>query len=182
LAAAGAQVTVLDNSSRQLAQDRAVAERDKLEITTIQGDMANLSAFPDGQFGLVFHPVSNCFVPDVRPVWREAFRVLKPGGRLLAGFTSGFAYVFDLELYDKGILQVRHSLPYSDLTSLAPDERERILSPESPLEFGHRLDDQIGGQIEAGFLITGFYEDSDPNEILSQYVPGFIATRAVKPM
>src|SRR5262249_30311178 len=71
-AAAGASVTVLDNSPAQLAQDRLVAGREGLEVRTVEGDMADLSAFPDGRFGLVFHPCSNCFVPQVRPVWREA--------------------------------------------------------------------------------------------------------------
>jgi SAM-dependent methyltransferase len=181
LAAAGAQVTVYDNSPRQLARDREVAEREGLAIRRIQGDMADLAALHDQEFDVIVHPVSNCFVPDVRPVWREAFRVLRPGGRLLAGFTSGFGYVFDLELYDRGILKVRHALPYSDLTSLDDEERQRITSPDAPIEFGHRLDDQIGGQLAAGFALTGFYEDADPDELLSQYIPGFIATCAVKP-
>src|SRR5262245_14008559 len=79
LAAVGASVTALDNSPRQLAQDRLVAEREGLKIRTVEGDMRDLSAFPDGRFGLVFHPVSNCFVPEVRPVWKEAFRVLRRG-------------------------------------------------------------------------------------------------------
>src|SRR4051794_28259187 len=43
LAAAGAEVTVLDNSPRQLAQDRMVAERDELSLRTVEGDMRNLS-------------------------------------------------------------------------------------------------------------------------------------------
>src|SRR3954462_7156211 len=38
LAASGARVTVMDNSPRQLEQDRKVAERDSLELTTIEGD------------------------------------------------------------------------------------------------------------------------------------------------
>ncbi len=95
LAAAGAAVTVLDNSPAQLARDRLVADREGLEVRTVQGDMADLSAFPEGSFGLVFHPCSNCFVPDVRPVWQEAFRVLRPGGVLLAGFCNPALHVFD---------------------------------------------------------------------------------------
>ena len=73
LAAAGARVTVFDNSPRQLGQDRMVAEREGLEIATVEGDMRDLSVFEDGSFDLIVHPVSNVFVPDVRPVWREAF-------------------------------------------------------------------------------------------------------------
>ena len=76
LAVAGANVTVFDNSPNQLAQDRLVAERDNLAITTVEGDMRDLSAFSDESFDLIVHPVSNCFVPEVQPVWDEAFRVL----------------------------------------------------------------------------------------------------------
>jgi len=44
LAAAGAVVTVFDNSPKQLNQDRLVAEREGLAIETVEGDMANPSA------------------------------------------------------------------------------------------------------------------------------------------
>jgi SAM-dependent methyltransferase len=80
LAAAGAKVTVLDNSPMQLQQDHLVAERESLNIRTIEGDMADLSMFNDESFDLIVHPVSNNFVPDVRSVWTEAFRVLQKGG------------------------------------------------------------------------------------------------------
>src|SRR5687767_3232374 len=118
LAAAGARVTVFDNSPRQLAQDRAVAEREGLSIETVEGDMKDLGCFPDGRFGLIVHPCSNCFVPDVRPIWKESFRVLRKGGILLAGFINPALFIFDEKLADQGELKVRHSLPYSDLHSL----------------------------------------------------------------
>jgi SAM-dependent methyltransferase len=179
-AAAGANVTVFDNSPGQLAQDRMVAGRDSLDIQTVEGDMVDLSCFPDNCFDLIFHPVSNTFVPAVRPVWQEAYRVLRSGGALLAGFNNPVIYIFDFALYEEGVLQAKYALPYSDLTSLSEEERERVLHEDAPLEFGHLLEDQIGGQIDAGFLIAGFYEDGDPAEPLSNYMPGYIATRAVK--
>jgi SAM-dependent methyltransferase len=184
LAAAGAKVTVFDNSPRQLAQDRHVAERDVLTLATIEGDMRDLSIFPDESFDLIVHPVANLFVPDVRTIWSEAYRVLRRGAALLAGFNNPVRYLFDIDLEEReGILQVRHALPYSDLSSLSDEERRRYTDAGDPLEFSHTLDDQIGGQLEAGFLIAGFYEDryGGEHDLLSKYMPSFIATRAIKP-
>ena len=180
LAAAGAQVTVFDNSPKQLAQDRWVAERDGLEITTVQGDMADLSILSDESFDLIVHPPSNCFVPDVRPVWREAYRVLRRGGQLLAGFMNPIEFTFDYELFEQGVFEVRHALPYSDLDNLTDEERQQPDSTET-LEFSHTLEDQIGGQLEAGFVLTGFYEDYRANHPVAKYMPSYIATRALKP-
>ncbi len=184
LAAAGATVTVLDASPRQLAQDRSVAQREGLSLETVEGDMADLCMFANGSFDLIVHPCSNCFVPDVRPVWQECFRVLRPNGILLAGFTNPVRFIFDDERMENGSLEVCHSIPYSDMTDLDEADRQRmILDKDEPLAFGHTLEAQIGGQLDAGFVITGFYEDryeegeSDP---LSKYLPTFIATKAVK--
>lgn len=181
LAAAGAQVTVFDNSPQQLAQDRDVARREQLALNTVEGDMRDLSALAESAFDLIVHPTSNLFVPDVRPVWKEAYRVLRPGGVLLAGFVNPILYLFDQELADDGILEVRHKLPYSDLTSLTEAERAVYVDELQPLEFGHTLTDQIGGQLDAGFVLTGFYEDIWPGSPINQYTPTYIATRAVKP-
>jgi SAM-dependent methyltransferase len=184
LAAAGASVTVFDNSPRQLAQDRIVAEREALELITVEGDMRDLAGFLDESFDLIVHPVSNCFVPDVRPVWREAFRVLRPGGALLAGYNNPARYLFDWELYEQGILEVRHTIPYSDAVGLSEEEQRRCLERGECLEFSHTLEGQIGGQIDTGFVIVGLYEDSDKeedNDALSRYMPVYVVTRAVKP-
>jgi len=119
LAAAGARVTVLDNSPAQLARDREVSEREGLAIKIVEGDMADLSAFGDGSFDLIFHPVSNVFVPEVVPMWRECHRVLRPGGVLLAGFMNPHVYLFDYDEVDRtGALEVRFTLPYADTTHL----------------------------------------------------------------
>jgi SAM-dependent methyltransferase len=173
-------VTVLDNSPKQLAQDRLVAEREILSVETVEGDMRDLSMFPDGSFDLVFHPCSNMFVPEVRPVWREAFRVLRPGGALLSGFFNPAYFIFDPFKAEAGQLEVRHRVPYSDSGSLTADELRRFTDKDEPLVFGHTLDDLIGGQLEAGFLMTGFYEDVFPESPLSSYLPCFVATRAIK--
>ena len=181
LAAAGADVVVFDNSEKQLEQDRFVAEREGLALTSIQGDMADLSYFADEMFDFIVHPVSNVFAERIRPVWQEACRVLKPGGTMIAGFVNPLLYVFDPEQEDRGILDVKYAIPYSDLTSLGEDQLRLHMENGRGLEFGHTLEDQIQGQIDAGFVITGFYEDTyGGSRPLDAYIPSFIATRALK--
>lgn len=180
-AAAGAEVTCFDNSPAQLARDREVAEREGLHLRTVEGDMRDLSAFPDGAFDLIFHPCSNAFVPEIRPVWREAFRVLRPGGVLLAGFTQPVGFSLDPELAKTGDFRLRFPIPYSDLTSVTPEERLRFFGPDEPLEFGHTLEDQLGGQLDAGFHLTGMFEDREPESPIGKLLALFMATRALKP-
>ena len=182
LAAAGANVTSFDASEKQLERDRIVAERDKLSIKLEQGDAADLSRFPDGSFDLVFNPCSTCFMENLQPIWNECYRVLRPGGSLLTGFNQPFIYIFDRQSEENGVLKVCNKLPYSDIDALNDSERAAMLAKCEPFEFSHSLDGQIGGQIAAGFLIAGFYEDcwTDEDRLLNKYAPTFIATKALK--
>jgi SAM-dependent methyltransferase len=177
-AAAGAHVTVFDNSPRQLEQDRLVVEREGLVLRTVEGDMRDLSMFADESFDLVFHPVSNIFVVDVCPVWREAYRVLRKGGVLLAGFMNPAVFLFDPDLAEAGDFEARYPLPF-DSTKLSEEERKRMYGDDSPLEFSHSLTDQIGGQLQAGFVLVELYEDTQ-NTAVGKLLPVCIATRAVK--
>ena len=179
-AALGAQVTVFDNSPSQLKQDQLVAEREALNIQTVEGDAADLSMFADESFDLIFNPVSTVFMPDVRVVWRECYRVLRRSGILLTGFMNPVHYIFDLYKADEGTLEVAHAIPYSDLTSLSEADREEYLQKGLPLEFGHSLTDLLGGQCAAGFVIIDMYEDLMLDSPLHLYHPSYMATRAVK--
>jgi SAM-dependent methyltransferase len=183
MAAAGAEVVVFDNSPRQLDQDRLVASREGLTIETVEGDMADLRVFADRTFDLIVHPVSNCFAPDLEPVWREAYRVLRTGGTLLAGFTNPVRYLFNEDI-DSGSdhLYVVNSVPYSDQEQLTGEQKDRKMAEGEPFEFGHTLEQQIGGQLKAGFVLAGFYEDLYPpdEDQLSRHIPSFVATRALK--
>ena len=178
LAAAGARVTVLDLSPRQLAQDRFVAGRDGLALATVEGDMAALP-FADASFDVVLNPCSTCFVPDVRAVWREAARVLRRGGHLATGFINPTCYLFDKALERDGKFEVRYALPYADVTSLSDAERARYTSYQAPLEYSHTLSDHIGGQLEAGLALVAMYEDDwGGREPVDRYFKSFLATLA----
>jgi SAM-dependent methyltransferase len=171
MAAVGANVTVLDNSPKQLEQDNLVAKKENLNIRTIEGDMRDLSFFDDNSFDFIVHPVSNCFVDKIQPIWNEAYRVLRKVGILISGFVNPVVYVFDDDDLDKNKFTVKHSIPYSDLTSIDERKRAEYIADNSALEFSHTFEEQIGGQIKAGFSIEGFYEDTCPNDIISKYFP-----------
>jgi DNA-binding transcriptional LysR family regulator/2-polyprenyl-3-methyl-5-hydroxy-6-metoxy-1,4-benzoquinol methylase len=117
LAAAGADVTVFDLSDGQLEQDRRVAARDGLRLRTVQGDMRDLHVFANDSFDVVFHPISNLYVPDVRPVWTECRRVLARDGMLMASFYNPVLFVGarDPQLDAQGLIRPQYAIPYSDL-------------------------------------------------------------------
>ena len=182
LAAASAQVVVLDASTGQLAQDRAVAERDGLDITTVQGDMADLSMFDDEVFDMIVNPVSTLFVPDLALVWRERHRTLRPGGTLLTGFLNPDEFVFDPDALDeRGEFIVRYSLPHVEHEFLTEAEAATRQKAGDMFHFSHTMEAQLGGMVGAGFIITGFYEDrrseADGNPI-RHYMPSIFVVRA----
>jgi len=179
LAAAGANVTVFDNSPRQLDRDREVADREGLAVRTVLGDMRDLSAFEDASFDVIVNPVSNVFCPDLAPVWRESFRVLRAGGILMTGFMNPDLFIFDVTALDeRGELVVAHPLPFSSV-DLPDAERERAYGT-GPIEYSHSLTEQIGGQLAAGFRLTHLVEAPHHADATARYLPGYVATRAVK--
>lgn len=174
-AAMGCACTVLDYSEAQIASEVMVAEREGYEIRVVRADMTRPLPFEDGAFDLIFHPVSNCYVEEVLPIWRECFRVLAPGGRLLAGLDNGFNYVMDDEEE-----RVVRGLPFNPLrdSSLIPEKD----LPEWGVQFSHTLDEQIRGQIQAGLRILDLYEDTNGEGRLHELgIPTFWATCAEKP-
>ena len=174
-AALGAICTVLDYSPLQLESERMVAEREGYDIRIIRGDMTKRLPFEDGEFDIIFHPVSNCYVEEVRPIWKECFRVLKPGGRLLAGTDHYINYIVDSE--EERII---NSLPFNPL--LNPDQRKQLEAEDAGMQFSHSLEEQIGGQLEAGFQLLALYEDTNGEGRLHEMnIPTFLAMLSLKP-
>lgn len=181
LAAAGADVTVTDISKKQLEQDEFVANRDGLNLRIVQGNMSDLSNFEDEKFDMIINPVSNLFVKDVHPVWKEASRVLKDKGVLISGFTNPLLFIFDDEEDMKGNLVVKNTIPSSSLDGLTEKEIREYIEANNTIEYGHTLENQIQGQIDAGLVINGLYEDDfGGSRPLDKYIKCFIATRATK--
>ena len=173
--AVGAKCAVLDFSDEQLASERLVAAREGYEIDIVKADMTRPLPFGTATFDMVFHPVSNCYVEEVEPIWRECWRVLKPGGVLLAGMDNAINYLFDGE--DER--EVVNSLPFNPLKN--PVQMRQLEASDSGVQFSHTLSEQLGGQLRAGFRLTDLYEDTNGEGRLHELnIPCYIATRAVK--
>ena len=130
--------------------------------------------FEDESFDLIINPVSNCYIEQLRPVFRECFRVLKPGGSLIGGYDNGVNYIFD---DDETTLT--YTLPFNTLC----DERARqmLLDADCGMRFSHTLDEQIGGQLEAGFVLRALHEDPNgEGDLHKHHAPTFMATRIMK--
>ena len=175
--ALGADCTVLDYSERQLDREREVAKRENYDINIIRADMTKQLPFDDNSFDVIFHPVSNCYIEDVYHVWNECYRVLKTGGVLLAGMDNGFNFI--IEDFTVRPLVIANKLPYNPLKN--PEQMEHTLNEDGSVQFSHTFNEQIGGQLKAGFVITAAYEDfNNEPDAIADGIPSFWATRAVK--
>lgn len=172
--ALGAVCTVLDYSKAQLDREREVAAREGYEADCVEADMTKSLPFADETFDLIFNPVSNCYVEELEPIWRECARVLKPGGVLLMGFDNGFNFLFDDDE-----TKICYKLPFNPLKDEALYEAS--VKNDWGIQFSHTIEEEIGGQLKAGFMLTDIYEDTNGAGALHEHgVPCFYATRCVK--
>ncbi len=173
-AALGAECTVLDYSPLQLKSEELTASREGYDIRIIRGDMSKPLPFDNDEFDLIFHPVSNCYVREVRPIWRECYRVLKPGGFLLSGTDHFVNYIVDAAEE-----RIVNPLPFDPLKN--PEQMRQLQADDSGVQFSHSLEEQIGGQLEAGFTLLELYEDTNGEGRLHEMnIPCFLAMRAQK--
>ncbi len=175
-AALGAECHVLDYSARQIESENRVAEREGYLIHAVRADMTLPLPYPDESFDLIFHPVSNCYIEDVLPVWKECHRVLKRGGRLLAGLDNGLNFLVD---EDRGGDRVTGFLPFNPLKN--PQQRAELEAADCGLQFSHTIEEQIGGQLKAGFRLLDVYSDTNASGPLKEHgAAAFWATLAIR--
>lgn len=174
-AALGAVCTVLDYSEKQLESERVFAKREGYNIEIIRADMTKPLPFPDESFDIIFHPVSNCYVREVKPIWKECCRILKKGGVLLSGLDNGMNFIID----ENDETRIVNKLPFDPL---ADEELYRKgIESGSGVQFSHTLQEQLGGQLEAGLILTDLYEDLNGYGKLDELnIPSFWASRAIK--
>jgi SAM-dependent methyltransferase len=174
-AALGAECCVLDYSVRQLESERLVSEREGYSIQIIRADMTKPLPFADETFDLIFHPVSNCYVKEVKPIFKECARILKKGGILLSGLDNCVNY-----LVDDDEVKIVNTMPFDPLVNA--EQRRQLEESDCGMQFSHTVEEQIGGQLEAGLVLTHIYGDTNGEGRLHEMnIQCYYATRAVKP-
>ena len=174
LTALGARCTILDFSDSQLESERKTAEREGYEIKIIKADMSKPLPFEDESFDFIIHPVSNCYVEDVESIWKECYRVLKHGGYLLSGMDHYLNYLVDED--EKMII---NEMPFNPLKN--PEQMKQMIESDCGVQFSHSLEEQIGGQLKAGFRLLELYEDyNGEGRLNDMHIPTMLATRSVK--
>lgn len=174
LTALGAECTVLDYSTQQIESEILVANREGYRVKAIQGDMTKKLPFEDEEFDIVFHPISNCYIKDVQHVFNEAYRVLKHGGLLLCGLGNEINYIVDNE--EKEIIW---KMPFDP--TIDEIARKFMEEEDGGIQFSHTLEEQIGGQIKAGFTLLDLYEDTNGEGRLHEMnIKTYVATKSIK--
>jgi len=188
-ASLGLDVTVVDLSPEQLATDRKTARRHGLKLRCVQGDMTDLSHFHGAGFDLVYQPISSLYVPDIRRVYHEVFRVLRPGG------------YYWVEHWNPMQMQLAESTPW-DGEAYRVKYRQDTGQPlawehssnqgESAVSWNyiHSLTSLVGGVCDAGMVILRFGERQDgnanaqpgSNAHMSAFIPSFFSTLARRPL
>ena len=159
LASLGCDVTLVDLSPDQLALDRAVAEQRGLALEIVEGDMLDLTPLAGRSFDLVFQPVSACYVPGVRPLYRGVFELLRPGG------------VYDIEHWNPTSMQLwrlgewdgtayRLVHPQGSGVPVRWNLADEVGADHAihSVHFIHPLEELVGGLCDNGFEVVGFRE------------------------
>jgi 2-polyprenyl-3-methyl-5-hydroxy-6-metoxy-1,4-benzoquinol methylase len=150
LACAGANVTVVDISQKMLDKDREIAAKEGLDIRIIHGNMCDLTQFGKDFFDYIINPLSLMYVPDVKVVFKECYHILKKGGCFIMAAPNPVAYICDFVDDGKGgYYKAVNRLPYA---------AGNPGSQDTWIEYGHTMEEYIGGQIACGFVITGYIE------------------------
>lgn len=182
-ASQGAKVTVVDISSEILKHDRELARQEHFDIRVMHTSMDDLSGCMDSEFDLVIHPVSTCYVWDVRPVYREVARVCKAGGVYISHHKQPAC--LNAAQFPESEGGYRVELP-QDQNRPLPEVKNSLYREEGTLEFAHSYEHLLGEMCRSGFSIEDVIEpqhgdkSAPPGDFKhrSRYLPPFISIKA----
>ena len=114
-----------------------------------------------------------CNIPDNNDLYKE---YLYYDPEFCVDKKRVLSEIISLPELDKAILCGGAYMPPKEIRD-NPEIKE--IAEKDGYIWSHTLEDQIQGQIEAGFAIIGFYEDIG-GSVLDKYINSSIATKAIK--
>lgn len=178
LAARGAKVTSLENSEKQLNSDIDTASLFGLNVHGILGSMDDPGAYPDEKFDIVVLGMGAQFLMSLPEVFSLIQSHLLPHGYFIGSFVNPICYLFDWKRYEEGDFVVRHRVPYSDIDAISEEERSDLLGEDSPIEFGHSLEEIFGGLCAVQLAIIDYIEEYDSREKMGEHFPSYFSLLA----
>lgn len=149
-AIAGAKVTVVDLSRRQLEHDRIAAVKYGLDLTLLQASAERLTGIKDKTFDVVLQPVSACYLKNVSAMYAEIARVLKPGGIYLVQHKQHLS-ILAKEVKERGVWIEQPQVHGKPLAAIAEDAKAQYPTREpGTIKCAHSLQPLIGDPRNAG--------------------------------
>ncbi len=181
MAAAGAEVTVVDISSEMLNLDRKVAREHELKVTCLEASMENLP-LANESFDVVLQPVSTCYVPEISAVYREIHRVIRPNGIYVSQHKQPASLQSSIQPGRNGYEVLE---PY-DRAGPLPPTGESFHREADTLEFLHTWEQIVGGLCRIGFVIEDLVEPRPPSGLTamaafverSRFLPPYVKIKA----
>jgi SAM-dependent methyltransferase len=157
LVAQGARAVAMDLSAGMLRHAVAAAARTGVRVPLVQADALALP-FADATFDIVctaFGAVP--FVADSAAVMREAYRVLRPGGRWVFSVTHPMRWIFLDDPGEGGLVAV-HS--YFDRRPYVEHDAQGV---PTYVEQHRTLGDRVRELVAAGFVLRDVVEPEWPD-------------------
>ncbi len=183
LAVAGADVTVVDFSARQLEIDRQLAKQYSLKLRTVETLIDDLSTLDDSSFDAIVQPVSTSYVRDIYRVYKEIARVLRSGGLYVGQHKQPASLQTDNRATKEGYVL----RSFSEEGRAVPPLTEPSPYRESEMtEFIHTWEALVGGLCRSGFVIEDLQEPPRSDawapigspEHRARYVPPYMKIKA----
>ena len=183
-ASLGADVTVVDISAAMLENDQKLAKEQGFNIRVLQTSMDDLNALDTAEFDIVIHPVSTCYLPDIKVIYQEVARVSKAG----AIYISHHKQPLSMQASAKPINGFYQIVETNERKGALPPVKGTMHREEGTLEFLHSWDDILGELCRNGFYIDDFYvaKHGDPNAELgsfehrSSFISPFLSIKAIR--
>ena len=166
----GAVAAGLDLSDEQLHFARRLAEQEGVAVQFVQGSAADLSAFADGAWDLVFSAFAFQYIADMPRCLSECSRVLRRGGRLVFSLDHPFRDCFnDFDAADGSEeMSIVPARSYFDNSPMRWDWGNTKIRMES---YHFSIGQWSEMLLAAGFHLRRILEPAPPTDLLDEIWP-----------